>query len=145
MNFKSTLAKEIETIIRSLKTKESHGYDEITTRIMKVSAPFISYPLMYIFNKAMIAGVFPSRLKYALIKPIFKSGDKKNVANYRQISLLPLFSKILGKLMHSRLINHVVTNNILILEQYGFRPSSSTELALFSFIDNILNELKKKE
>jgi hypothetical protein len=64
MNFKNTSTKEIETIIRSLKTKESHGYDEITTRILKISAPFISFPLTYIFNKAMIAGVFPSRLKY---------------------------------------------------------------------------------
>jgi hypothetical protein len=103
MNFKNTSANEIETIIRFLKTKESHGYDEITTRILKVSAPFISYPLTYIFNKAMIAGVFLSRLKYAHIKPIYKSGDKKNIANYRPISLLPSFSKILEKLMHSRL------------------------------------------
>ena len=92
----------------------------------------------------MIAGIFPSRLKYALIKPIFKNGDKKKIANYRSISLLPSFSKILEKIMYSGLMNHVVTNNILVPEQYGFRPSSSTELASFSFINNILNELKKK-
>ena len=98
-NFKNTSPKEIENIIRSLKTKESHGYDEITTRILKISAPFISFPLTYIFNKAMIAGIFPSRLKYAPIKPIFKNGDKKKIANYRPISLLPSFSKILEKIM----------------------------------------------
>jgi hypothetical protein len=92
----------------------------------------------------MITGIFPSRLKYALIKPIFKNGDKKKIANYRPISLLPSFSKILEKIMCSRLINYLVTNNILAQEQYGFRPSSSTELASFNFINNILNEFQKK-
>jgi hypothetical protein len=76
ISFKNTSAKEIENIIRSLKTKESYGYDEITTKILKISASFISFPLAYIFNKAMITGIFPSRMKYALIKPLLKSGDK---------------------------------------------------------------------
>jgi len=68
----------------------------------------------------MKSGIFPSKLKYALIKPIFKNGDKKKIANYRPISLLPSFSKILEKIMYSRLMNYVVTNNILAPEQYGF-------------------------
>ena len=89
MNFENISAKEIENIIKSLKSEESLGYDEITTKILKISAPFISFPLTYIFNKAMKSGIFPSRLKYALIKPIFKKGDKKKIANYRPISLLP--------------------------------------------------------
>jgi len=45
----------------------------------------------------MITGIFPSRLKYTPIKPIFKNGDKKKIANYRPISLLPSFSEILEK------------------------------------------------
>jgi hypothetical protein len=68
----------------------------------------------------MMTGTFPSRLKYTLIIPIFKNGDKKKIANYRPISLLPSFSKILEKIMYSRLMNYVVTNNILAQEQYGF-------------------------
>jgi hypothetical protein len=91
---------EIENIIRSLKAKGFHGYDEITTKILKISAPFISTPLSYIFNKCMISGIFPTRLKYATMKPIFKNGDKKNVANYRPISILPSFLKILEKIMY---------------------------------------------
>ena len=97
INFKNTTTKEIENIIRSLKAKDSHGYDGITTKILKISATFISSLLSYIFNKAMISGIFPTRLKYAIIKQIFQNWYKKNVANYRQISLLPSFSKILEK------------------------------------------------
>ena len=93
----------------------------------------------------MISGIFPSRLKYASIKPIFKNGDKKNVANYRPISILPSFSKILEKIMYIRLMNHLETNNILAAEQFGFRTSFSTEQASFSFINNILNEFQKKK
>ena len=91
----------------------------------------------------MTSGIFPTRLKYATIKPIFKNGDK-SVANYRPISVLPSFSKILEKIMYVRLMNHLETNNILAAEQFGFRTSSSTEQASFNFINNILNELKKK-
>jgi hypothetical protein len=59
INFKNISAKEIENTIRSLKAKESHSYDEITTKILKISAPFISFPLTYIFNKAMLTGFSP--------------------------------------------------------------------------------------
>jgi hypothetical protein len=145
INFKNTSTKEIENIIRSLKAKGSHGYDRITAKILKINAPFISHPLRYIFSKSMISGIFPTRLKYATMKPIFKNGDKKNVATYRPISILPSFSKILEKIMYIRLMNHLVTINILAAEQFGFRMSSSTEQALFNFVNNILNECKKKK
>jgi hypothetical protein len=91
----------------------------------------------------MISGIFPTRLKFATIKPVFKNGDKKNVANYRPISVLPSFLKILEKIMYIGLMKYLETSNILAVEQFGFRPSSSTEQASFDFINNILNELKK--
>jgi hypothetical protein len=136
IKFKNTSPKEIENIIRSLKAKGSHGYDEITTKILKISTPFISSPVSYIFNKSMLSGIFPT------FKPIFKNRDKKNVANYRPISILPSFSKIIEKIMYIRLMNHLETNNILAAKQFGFRTSSSTTQVLSNFIDNILNELK---
>ena len=92
----------------------------------------------------MISGIFHTRLKYAAIKPIFKNRDKKNVASYRPISILPSFSKILEKILYIRLMNHQETNNILAAEQLGFRTSSSTEQTSFNFINNILNEFQKK-
>ena len=143
INFKNTSTKEIENIIKSVKAKESYSYDGITTKILKISTRFISSPLSYIFNKPMLSGIFPTRLKYATIKPILKNEDEKNVANYRPISQLPSFSKILEKIIYIRLMNHLETSNILAAEQFGFRTSSSTEQTSFNFINNVLNELKK--
>jgi hypothetical protein len=85
----------------------------------------------------MISGIFPTILKYATIKSVFKNGDKKNVANYRPISILPSFLKILEKIMFIRLMNHLEAINILATEQFGFRTSSSTTQASFNVINNI--------
>jgi len=90
--FKNTSPKEIKKIINSLKIKESSGYDEVCTKILKISAPFIGSPLSYICNKSMLSGTFPTRLKYSIVKPLLKKGHKENVANYRSVSLLTSFS-----------------------------------------------------
>jgi hypothetical protein len=62
---------------KSLKTEESSGYDEISNRILKISIPFIILPLTHICNVILGAGVFPDRLKFAIIKPCFKKAIYK--------------------------------------------------------------------
>jgi Notch-like protein len=65
--------------------------------MLKVSAPYISSPLNYICNKSIRSGTFPAPLKYSIVKPLFKKGDKENMTNYRPISILTLFSKVFEK------------------------------------------------
>ena len=89
---------EIENVAKSLKAKNSHGYDEISTKAIKQSILYISSPLAYICNLMLSSGVFPTRLKFAEIKPLYKKGDRMDITNYRPISLLPSFSKFLKKL-----------------------------------------------
>ena len=86
IKFNNKSTKEIEKMINSLIIKESSGYDEISTKIWKTSAPYISSPLNYICNKSVLSGTFPTRLKYVVVKPLLKKGDRKNEANYRPIS-----------------------------------------------------------
>ena len=76
MEYRCTTTKEIGQIIKSLKTKNSHWYDKISTKILKISCPFISSPINYVCNKMLFWGVFPGRLKYAIIKPIHKNDDR---------------------------------------------------------------------
>ena len=83
-------------------------------------------------------GVYPERLKFALIKPIYKSGDKSSPSNYRPISLLPAFSKIFEKLIYERLFDHLSKNTILSEHQYGFRSEMSTENASYMLLNDIL-------
>ena len=105
MKWHYTSTSEVGKIIKSLKSKNSSGYDEISTRILKLSAPYIVSPLTYICNIILNTGIFPDRLKYAIIKPILKKkvGDDQNISNYRPISLLTSFSKVIEKLMYNRL------------------------------------------
>jgi len=76
---KCTTTEEIERIIKSVKTKNSYGYNQISTKILKISGPFISSPINYICNKMLLGGVFPDTLKYARIKPLHKNYDRCEV------------------------------------------------------------------
>ena len=129
---KNTTTYEIEKIIKKLKSKKSCGYDEIKVRILKISSPFIVSPLTYICNRMLITGTFPDRLKFSEIKPMYKKGDKTLIANYRPISLLPVFSKIFEKVIYKRLFYHLTSNNILVKEQFVFTCNNSTETAIYT-------------
>jgi hypothetical protein len=72
MKWRYTTSQEIEKIIKSFKTKNSSGYDEITSRIIKASLPYIASPLTFICNAVLRYSVFLDRLKYAVVKPCFK-------------------------------------------------------------------------
>ena len=100
-------------IIHSLKCTDSHGYDEVSTRIIKISAPCILCPLTLILNKILSTGVFPKRLKFSEVKPLYKKGIKTELSNYRPISLLPLFSKIIEKVLYKRVYNYLEKKYIL--------------------------------
>jgi hypothetical protein len=121
--------------------KNSHGYDGITTEMLKASAPYISSPLNYICNKSIRPGTFPTHLKYSIVKPLCKKDDSDNMANYRPISLLTSFSKIFEKIFYERLLQHIKVNNILLEGQFGFRPATSTDKASYILINQILNKL----
>jgi len=94
----------------------------------------------------MVSGTFPTRPKYAIVKPLLKKGDKENVANYRKIYLLTSCRehfnnlKILPlRIICDRLLKHIETNSILAVEKFGFRTSSSTEKASYKLTDDTLN------
>jgi len=93
INLKSVSTNEIKNIIKSLKPKNSSGYDGISTKLLKISSPFITSPLTHICNKSISSGTFPDRLKYAVVRPLFKKGDKTKLLNYRPISMLSSFFK----------------------------------------------------
>jgi hypothetical protein len=94
----TTPASESEVIhaINNLKPKDSVGYDGISINIIKQCAHLLSKPLTFIFNHSLLSGIYPERCKLALIRPIFKKGKSDVLNNYRPISLLTAFQKILN-------------------------------------------------
>jgi len=136
--------KNIRNIIKSLNMKNSHGYDEISTKLLKLSSPFILSPLTHICNKSLSLGIFPDRLKYSEVKPLFKKGDKHNISNYRPISILTSFFKVLEKAVHSQLYEQCRKHNILAGEQFGFRNKLSTTDAIYKLINKTLIALNDK-
>ena len=98
----------------------------------------ICYPLSIIFNKSLVSGEFPDKLKIAKVVPIFKAKDKTELSNHRPISLLPILSKILEKIVHKQLYSYLSIHDILYQSQYGFRESHSTVHAVSEFVSNVL-------
>jgi hypothetical protein len=86
----------------------------------------------------------PTRLKYSKIIPLFKNGYKTIVMNYRPISLLTSFSEVIKKAIFVRLLHHIKNTHILSNHQYGFRSDSSSELAIYNLINEILKVLDDK-
>ena len=137
-------SEEVETIIRSLKNA-SAGHDGIHTKVLKES--YMSYlkPLTHVLNLSISQGFFPNCMKLARVVPLYKSGDPMNITNYRPVSILPLFSKIIERLMYNRLISFINKHKILYQYQFGFRNNHSANMALVILIDRIAEAIEKGE
>jgi len=86
---------EIINIVKSLSGNKSPGHDEVPPSILKSIIVSIVTPLVQVFNLSFHRGQFPTRLKLAKVVPIFKNDDKLSFCNYRPISVLSVFSKVL--------------------------------------------------
>lgn len=86
------------------------------------------------------SGIFPDLMKIAKIR-LLKKGDKLDIQNYRPVSVLSVFSKILEKIMYNRLLIFLKKYKISAVEHIGFRDNKSTETACHTFIENIQQAL----
>ena len=77
--------------------------------------------------------------KVATISPIFKGGDRENAKNYHPISLLPIVSKVLERIVAEQLKGHIAKNSLLPAEQFAYRPQHSTEDALVFAVNNLFH------
>jgi len=117
---------EIKLIINSLKSKTSCGLDEVPLTLLKSTPDNIIHAFAHIFNQSFTTGIFISAFKKAKIIPVFKKGFSTDVNNYRPISLLPVISKVLEKLMYTRVVSFLNQQKFFSLNQFGFRKKHST-------------------
>ncbi|XP_057299216.1 uncharacterized protein LOC130629859 [Hydractinia symbiolongicarpus] len=123
--------------LQSLNRKKSVGLDDLPSWLLKDCMEVIASPLTYIINMSFETSTFPSDWKRTKVLPLFKSGARSSVNNYRPISVIPAISKVIEKVVHEQLTAYLESNNLINNNQFGFRPRRSTELAATIFIDTV--------
>ena len=129
-------------IIKSLQNKSS-GPSSIPIKLLTLIPDLIIIPLCKLINTSFLTGVFPDALKIVKVVPIHKGGSAQDINNYRPISLLSVFDKIIEKLIHKHLYNFLTTHNILFENQFRFRKKNSTHHALIQITDQIRESIDK--
>ena len=145
MFLNATLVTEIRKIISKMQPKNSTGIDEIPILVVKSNYDCILFGLCHIFNLSLSQGQFIIDFKKAKVIPVHKKGQKTNVNNYWPISLLPVLSKILEKIVHNRLYSCLSQSNFFYDLQFGFRKNHSTSHAAAVMVKNITKWFEDKE
>ena len=101
----------------------------------------ITEPITFIINSCISQGVFPDKLKFACVTPLFKSGTRDDPNNYRPISILPTLSKIFERHIANQLKQYLKENELLYYRQSGFRENHSCQTALIRLIDDWLSDI----
>ena len=132
-------SNEIQTVVANLSNSNGIGiFYSFSIRSITSVIEYLVEPLASIFNKSFQTGVFPDRLKHAKITPVDKGDDKLLISNESLIFILPVFSKVLEKLMHLRLTSFFIDEcNLLYDNQYGFSAKHTTHMAFL----NIMNQI----
>ena len=137
--------EEIKDELNSLDESKAADIYDTDIRIVKMISSQLCFPLADIINESFSSGIFPNNLKHAKVTPLFKGGDKCEPGNYRPVSILPLFDKIIEKVMKRRLVKFLNNNKILCDAQFGFRKNKSTSMSVIDIIFKVYDALEKKE
>ena len=149
-SFSNVFVHDVVQIVSKLESKSSQDMFGISNFLLKKIIENIAIPLTHILNLSLQSGEIPSEFKNAKVKPIFKLNSKDSdllclMSNYRPISLLPIFSKILEKLVALKLTKFLDENNLLYKHQYGFQRKKSTLHPMIHLLNKIAeNDNEKK-
>ena len=111
---------EVNDLINILDPSKSVGPNSIPIKFLRIIGYSVSPLLVLLVNQSFQSGIFPDKLKLAKVISLFKKGNTELPANYRPISILPIFSKIFEKLMYRRLYRFLEIHESLYSLQFGF-------------------------
>ena len=142
---RETNVEEVTAIIKQLHNKTSTDAYDINIRMIKETVDIIAPILTKFYNKCLNIGIFPDSLKIAKVHPIFKKGDATVTTNYRPISVLPILSKMLEKIILRRIEEYLEEWNYITDSQHGFRQNHSTTTALHAFVTEVHKAAEEKK
>ena len=130
-------ASLIVKTLQGLRASKASGLDNISPRMLNDTAVVVAKPLTRIVNKSLSQGTVPSEWKCAKITPLYKKGISTDMDDYRPISVLPVVSKVLERVVHHPLHSFLNECKLLSPFQCGFRRNHSTEFAAIAFSDYV--------
>ena len=144
-SLQSISLQDLQSILFSMKNSSSSGSDGICIRILKICFGSIGHVLLYLVNSCLTSCEFPASWKHSIVHPIHKSGDPSNPSNFRPISIVPTFAKLVEKAVQHQLYSYMSDNHLFSSSQHGFRSLLSTETALLTVSDHILSATDRQE
>lgn len=144
ISWRPTNIEEVCNLIDSIDLQKSSMIEKINTKLFRDCLLCTADKIVILFNRILSEGKFPNQWKIACVIPIFKSGNKKSVSNYRPISLLPLIGKLFEKLLHRRIYHFLNDKNFFSPLQCGFRPFLSTTDSVSTMLNHIYEQLNNK-
>ena len=114
MYLRPTSPFEILCANKQLNRNKSCGLDGIDAKFVQLGAEVIAPALCLLFNACFENGFFPTCLKEAKVVPVFKSGDRRKLPNYRPISILSCLSKIMKKVVYPRTMDFLNSNSVCV-------------------------------
>jgi hypothetical protein len=119
--FKPVTVNQVLKVLKLTKTSKAAGIDTIPGRIIKDISNELATPVMFLINKSLESGTFPTYEKTAKITPLHKSGDRSNIDNYRPISVLNVLSKVIERIVYEQLVDYLESRDLFSDYQFGFR------------------------
>ena len=129
-SFSNVTEDTVSKLLNNINPSKASGLDNLAGKFLKEGASVLKCPITQICNLSISHSVFPDKCKHAKLKPLFKKGITTDPKNYRPISLLPLISKIIEKIIHDKTLCYLDENKIIYSLQSGFRSHHSTNSCL---------------
>ena len=142
--FQPVTISQVYQLLNGLSSNKATGVDKISSKIIKIASPAIADSLTHIFSQAVTLSSFPDEWKTARAVPLYKNGQRNLAGNYRPISVLPVISKIMEKILYDQLYNYLSNFNLLSDNQFGFRKFHSTATALLDCTNDWYTNLDRK-
>ena len=127
---------QLNTVLGQIKIFKSSGIDNVSSQVLKDALLTLNNQMLYLINLSIRSSCFPDEWKMGTVIPLPKVNNPTKVGDLRPITLLPILSKIIEKIVYAQLMKYLEDNKYLSDNQFGFRKHKSTSDAAFTFVND---------
>ena len=128
----------LRPVLFSMNNSGACGADGICITLIQICFEIIGHVFLHILNTCFTTRQYPDSWKHSIVHPIHKSGSPSDASNFRPISIVPAFKKLVERVVQRQLYSYMSDNDLFSSSQHGFRSRLSTETALLTVSDHIL-------